>query len=100
MYVRVQYIQYGYVPGVPTQCSMVQGVEAVVVGDGDVGSGLQQHRQHVVPLLTDGVVQRCVALRILQGAPESASARQPAGHTMQDNEAIPLHQKKVHFYLQ
>ena len=47
---------------------MVQGVEAIVVGDGDVSAGLQQHGQHVITLLADGVVQGCVTLRVLQGA--------------------------------
>ena len=55
------------VPGIPSQGGVVQGVEAVVVGDGDVSAGLQQHRQHVVPLLADGVVQGRVSFRVLQG---------------------------------
>lgn len=55
------------VPGVSSQGGVVQGVEAVVVGDGDVSASLQQHRQHVVSLLTDGVVQGGVALRVLHG---------------------------------
>lgn len=53
------------VPRVPSQGSVMQGIEAVVVGDGDVSTGLQQHREHVVPLLADGVVQGCVSLRVL-----------------------------------
>ncbi len=44
---------------------MVQGVEAVVVGDDDVGLVLEQQRQHVVALLADGVVQRSVSLGVL-----------------------------------
>lgn len=46
----------------------MESVEAVVVGDGDVSAGLQQNRQHVVPLLADGVVERRVSLRVLQRA--------------------------------
>ena len=45
---------------------MVEGVETVVVGDHDVGVLLEQQREHVVPLLRDRVVERRVALRILQ----------------------------------
>jgi len=44
----------------------MQGVEAIIVGDGDVGASLQQHRQHVISLLADGVVQWRVALGILK----------------------------------
>lgn len=53
----------------------MESVEAVVVGDGDVSAGLQQNRQHVVPLLADGVVERRVSLRVLQRAQASASLR-------------------------
>ena len=45
---------------------MVEDVETVVVVHGDVGVGIQQHRQHVVTLLQYGVVQRRVALGVLQ----------------------------------
>ena len=44
---------------------MVERVEAVVVGDHDVGVLVEEQGQHVVALLGDGVVQRSVALRIL-----------------------------------
>ncbi len=44
---------------------MMKRVEAVVVGDHDVGVVVQQEGQHVVTLLGDGVVQRGVALRVL-----------------------------------
>ena len=44
---------------------MVEGVESVVVGDHDVGVLVEEEGEHVVALLRDGVVQRGVALRIL-----------------------------------
>ncbi len=53
-------------PRVPPERGVVERVEAVVVGDHDVCAPLQQQRQHVVTLLGDGVVQRGVALGILQ----------------------------------
>ena len=31
------------IPGVPSQGSVMQSIEAVIVGDGDVSAGLQQH---------------------------------------------------------
>lgn len=48
---------------------MVQGVEAIIVGDGDISTGLQQHRQHVISLLAYSVMQRCVPLGILKREP-------------------------------
>lgn len=43
----------------------MQGIEAVVIGQRDVSLVVQEQRQHVVPLLGDGVVQRRVSLRVL-----------------------------------
>ena len=40
-------------------------VEAVVVGDHDVGVVVEQQREHVVAFLGDGVVKRSVTLRVL-----------------------------------
>lgn len=51
----------------------MEGVEAVVVGDGDIGTGLQQNGQHVVSLLADGVMERRVSLRVLQRAQRAKS---------------------------
>ena len=45
---------------------MVEGVEAVVVGEGDVGPVVQQQGQDVVPLLADGIVQGRVPLVVLR----------------------------------
>ena len=44
----------------------MQRVEAVVVGDDDVSGVLEEECEHVVALLADGVVQRRVALAVLQ----------------------------------
>ena len=44
---------------------MVERVEAVVVGDHDVGVLVEKEGEHVVALLGDGVVKRRVTLRIL-----------------------------------
>ena len=44
----------------------MERVEAVVVGDHDVGAVVEQQRQHVVALLRDRVVQRSVAFGILK----------------------------------
>merc|ERR1719412_2342734 len=45
----------------------MQSVEPVVVGEHDVRTVVQQQGEHVVSLLTDGVVQRSVALAVLEG---------------------------------
>lgn len=39
---------------------MMQSIEPVIVGDGDISTSLQQHRQHVISLLAYGIMQRCV----------------------------------------
>lgn len=44
----------------------MQGIEPVIVGDGDISAGLQQHRQHVISLLAYSIMQGCVPLRILK----------------------------------
>ncbi len=44
---------------------MVEGVEPIVVGEHDIGAVVQEQRQHVVPLLGDGVMQRRVTLAVL-----------------------------------
>lgn len=44
---------------------MVQSVEAIVVGEGDVCGMVQQQSQHVIPFLRDRIVQGCVAFRVL-----------------------------------
>ena len=43
----------------------MQGIESVVVGKRDVGIVVDEKRQHVVPLLGNGVVQRCISFRVL-----------------------------------
>lgn len=43
----------------------MQGIEAVVVGQGDVRRVIQQQGQDVVSLLADGVVQSRVSVRVL-----------------------------------
>jgi hypothetical protein len=53
-------------PWVSSESRVMKRVEAVVVGDHDVGVVVQQEGQHVVTLLRDGVVQRSVTLRVLQ----------------------------------
>lgn len=52
----------GPLPGVSTQGSMMQGIKPVVVGDGDIGTCLQQDGQHVIPFLAYGVMQGRVSL--------------------------------------
>ena len=44
---------------------MVERVEAVVVGDHDVGVLVEEQGKHVVALLGDGVVKRRVTFGIL-----------------------------------
>lgn len=43
----------------------MEGIEAVVVGERDVGAVVDEEREHVVALLRNGVVQRRVPLRVL-----------------------------------
>jgi hypothetical protein len=47
---------------VTSKSSMVKAVEAVVIGDGDIGPSVKQQSNHVVSLLGYGVVERCVPL--------------------------------------
>lgn len=56
------------IPRVPSQSSVVKRVEAIVVGNCDISTSFQEYREHVIPLLADGIMQRCVSLRVLQGA--------------------------------
>ncbi|TGZ47556.1 hypothetical protein DBV15_00011, partial [Temnothorax longispinosus] len=44
-------------PWVATKSSVVQSVEAIVVGEGDVCGVVQQQSQHVIPFLRDRVVK-------------------------------------------
>lgn len=57
------------IPGVSSQGSVMQGIEPIIVGDGDVCTSLQQHRQHVISFLADSIVQGCVPLWILKAKP-------------------------------
>lgn len=43
----------------------MQGIESVIVGERDVGIVVDEKRQHVVPLLGNGVVQRSISFRVL-----------------------------------
>ena len=43
----------------------MEGIEAVVVGERDVGIVVDEEREHVVALLRDGIVQRRVPFRVL-----------------------------------
>ena len=45
--------------------SVVEGIEAVVVGDGMVGLELKQQLNNVITLLGDGIMKRSITLRIL-----------------------------------
>lgn len=55
------------IPGVPSQRCVVKCVESVIVGNCDICTCFQEHREHVIPLLADGIMQRCVPLGVLQG---------------------------------
>ena len=63
-------------PWVASQRGVVQGVEAVAVGQRDVGVVVQQQAQHVVPLLGDGVVQRRVSILILRATRQRKQQQQ------------------------
>ena len=53
-------------PWIASEGGVVKGVESVVVGERDVGIVVDEERQHVVPLLGYGVVERGVSFRVLQ----------------------------------
>lgn len=77
------------VPCIATECSLVQRIEAVAVGEGHVRAVLQQQRHHVVALLRDGVVQRRVALAVLKQTCTSETGSQipaPAAGTTTASE--------------
>lgn len=67
---------------------MVKSIEAVVVGDGDICPGLQQHGQDVVTLLADGVVEGSVAFRVL-GQRQLTSVLTPT-HIREEDASVPL----------
>lgn len=54
-------------PGIPSECGVMEGVESVVVREGNVGIVVDEEREHIVPLLGDGVVERGISLGILWG---------------------------------
>ena len=56
----------GPLPRVTPESRVVQRVEAVIVGDHDIGVPLQEEGEHVVPLFRYGVVEWGVALRVLR----------------------------------
>lgn len=76
----------GTVPWVAAQRRVVQRVEAVIVGQRDVGAVVQQQRQHIVALLRNGVVQRRVAFRILK----KSRRRNDGEFAMSTEPPIPL----------
>ena len=43
-------------PRISSERCVVEGIKAVVVGDGDICLMFQQQGQHVIPLLTDGIM--------------------------------------------
>ena len=45
---------------------MVQRCEAIAVAKGDVCPALQEEGNHVISLLGDGVMKRCVSFRVLE----------------------------------
>lgn len=55
-----------HLPGVPSQGSVMESVEAVIISDGDISTRLQKHREHVVSLLANGVMQGGITFRILK----------------------------------
>lgn len=52
-------------PWISAESRVVERVEAVVVGDHDVGVLVEEQGKHVVALLGDGVVKRRVTFGIL-----------------------------------
>lgn len=58
--------EQSHIPGVSSQGGVMQGIEPVVICNGDICTRLQQHRQHVVSLFAYGIVQGCVPFRILK----------------------------------
>ena len=45
---------------------MVEGIESVIVGQGDIGVMIQQQRQHIVPFLRNCVMEGRVTFQILR----------------------------------
>lgn len=58
--------QVSTVPWVASQCSVMQRVETVVVGESDVGIVVDKKCQHVISLLGNGIVKWCISFRVLQ----------------------------------
>lgn len=55
----------------------MEGVEAVVVGEGDVGRVVQQQRQDVVTFFRHSVMQRRVPFMVLWGGETHISYDRP-----------------------
>lgn len=49
-----------------SKCSMVNSIEAIVIGDGNVSIGVQKNGQHIVSFLANRVVKRGITLPILE----------------------------------
>lgn len=54
------------VPGVSSQGSVMQRIEAIIIGDGDISTRLQKNWKHVISLLADGIMQGRIPFRILE----------------------------------
>merc|ERR1719394_1923131 len=45
----------------------MKGIEAIVVGQHDVSTVIQEQCQHVIPLLADGIMEWSISFTILKG---------------------------------
>ncbi|KAJ3653724.1 hypothetical protein Zmor_012961 [Zophobas morio] len=61
-------------PWISTESGMVEGIESVIVGQGDIGVMIQQQRQHIVPFLRNCVMEGRVTFQILRTKIEPYSA--------------------------
>lgn len=59
-------VKFTALPGISPKSRVVEGVETVVVGEGDVGTVVQEECQHIVAFFRNGIVKRSVALEVLQ----------------------------------
>ena len=54
-----------FLPWIPSQSCMVQGIKSIIVGKGDVGRMVQEKGQNVISFLADGIMKWCISFRIL-----------------------------------
>jgi len=54
-----------FLPWIAAESRVMQRVESIIIRQHNISIVVQQQRQHVIPLFTDGIMKRCIAFRVL-----------------------------------